>query len=131
MTFEELFIHIISKGKKDNTYKFALAKFLLDYSLNLRDIEDTKIYYREISEAFLKYYWFQECKYKIKQDFKQSSQPVVITIIQNFCGTEYIPDSYDKYFKKNKFKEDLTKLIEKKCLNDVIPRFQPWEHNNF
>ncbi|WP_417332759.1 HNH endonuclease [Halarcobacter sp.] len=131
MTFEELFIHIISKGKKDNTYKFALAKFLLDYSLNLRDIEDTKIYYREISEAFLKYYWFQECKYKIKQDFKQSSQPIVITIIQNFCGTEYIPDSYDKYFKKNKFKEDLTKLIEKKCLNDVIPRFQPWEHNNF
>lgn len=66
MNLENLFIHIISKGKKDNTYKFALAKFLLDYSLKLQDIEDTKIYYDEISEAFLKYYWFQECKYKIK-----------------------------------------------------------------
>ena len=93
MNLEELFIHIISKGKKDNTYKFALAKFLLDYSLKVQNIKDTKIYYDEISEAFLKYYWFQECKYKIKQDFKQSSQPIVITIIQNFCGTDYIPDS--------------------------------------
>lgn len=130
MNLENLFIHIISKGKKDNTYKFALAKFLLDYSLKLQNIEDTKIYYDEISEAFLKYYWFQECKYKIKQDFKQSSQPVVVTIIQSFCGTDYIPDSYDNYFKKNKFKEDLTKEIEKKCLNDVIPRFQPDEYNS-
>jgi 5-methylcytosine-specific restriction endonuclease McrA len=131
MNLEELFIHIISKGKKDNTYKFALAKFLLDYSLKLQIVEDTKIYYDEISEAFLKYYWFQECKYKIKQDFKQSSQPVVITIIQNFCGTDYIPDSYENYFKKNQFKNKLIRELEKKCLNDVIPRFQPDEHNNF
>lgn len=130
MNLTNLFIHIISKGKKDNTYKFALAKFLLDYSLKLQNIEDTKIYYDEISEAFLKYYWFQECKYKIKQDFKQSSQPVVVTIIQSFCGIDYIPDSYDNYFKKNKIKEDLIKEIEKKCLNDVIPRFQPNEYNN-
>ena len=26
------FIYIIKKGKKDNTYKFALAKFLIDYA---------------------------------------------------------------------------------------------------
>lgn len=130
MNLENLFIHIISKGKKDNTYKFALAKFLLDYSLKLQDIEGTKIYYDEISEAFLKYYWFQECKYKIKQDFKQSSQPVVVTIIQSFWGTDYIPDSYDNYFKKNKVKKALIKEIEKKCLNDVIPRFQPDEYNS-
>ena len=129
MKLEELFIHIISKGKKDNTYKFALAKFLLDYSFKIEKIEDTKIYYDEISEAFLKYYWFQECKYKIKQDFKQSSQPVVITIIQNYCGSDYIPYSYEKIFNKNQFKNDLIKEIEKKCLNDVIPRFQPDEYN--
>jgi 5-methylcytosine-specific restriction endonuclease McrA len=131
MQLEELFIHMISKGKKDNTYKFALAKFLLDYSFKIEKVEDTKIYYDEISEAFLKYYWFQECKHKIKQDFKQNSQPVVITVIQNYCGTDYIPISYENYFKKNIFKNDLTKEIEKKCLNDVIPRFQPDEHNHF
>ena len=55
--------------------------------------------YEDISEAFLKYYWVQECKYKIKQDFKQNSQPVVITIIQKYCTKDYISDSYDKYFK--------------------------------
>ena len=52
MNLENLFIHIISKGKKDNTYKFAFTKFLLDYSIKLQDIQDTKIYYEEISEAF-------------------------------------------------------------------------------
>lgn len=131
MDIENLFIHIISKGKKDNTYKFAFTKFLLDYSIKLQDIQDTKIYYDEISEAFLKYYWFQECKYKIKQDFKQSSQPIIITIIQSFCGLDYIPDSYDNYFENNTFKNSLIKEIEMKCLNDVIPRFQPDEYNLF
>ena len=34
---EKQFIKIIIKGRKDNTYKFALARFLLDYSNNLDD----------------------------------------------------------------------------------------------
>lgn len=129
--FEELFLHIISKGKKDNTYKFALAKFLLDTSLNCNEVVDTKISYVDIAEAYLKYYWFQECKYKIKQDFKQSTQPILISIIQKYCGTEYIPDSYKKYFKKNQYEKLIIKEIEKKCLSDVIPRFQPIDKNLF
>ncbi len=129
---EEAFIHIISKGKKDNTYKFALAKFLLDISKNTKDKQNITILYEDISEAFLKYYWVQECKYKLKQDFKQNSQPVVITIIQKYCGKEYISDSYDKYFKdKKSVKKEIIQEIEKKCLGDVIPRFQPKESNKF
>ncbi len=31
------FNSIITKGKKDNTYKFALARFLIDYSYVLDD----------------------------------------------------------------------------------------------
>lgn len=122
---EQLFIHIISKGSKDNTYKFALSKFLLDFSNNNTKNKEYKITYDEVAEAFLKYYWFQECKYKIKQDFKTSSQPLVISIIQKYCGKEYIPYSYEKYFKKNpSIKLSLINEIKKDCLNDVIPRFQ-------
>jgi len=129
---EQLFINIISKGKKDNTYKFALAKYLLDKSKNLKNEKDTLLSYADISEAFLKYYWVQECKYKIKQDFKQNSQPVVITIIQKYCGKDYIPTSYDKYFKnKELVKKNMIQDIEAYCLRDVIPRFQPKECNTF
>jgi len=129
---EQLFINIISKGKKDNTYKFALAKYLLDISKNIKNMQDIFIPYEDISEAFLKYYWVQECKYKIKQDFKQNSQPVIITIIQRYCGKDYIPDNYNKYFKNRKaMKKNIIQDIEANCLRDVIPRFQPKEYNKF
>ena len=118
------FLHIISKGNKDNTYKFALAKFLLDFSKTNKVSTNIEISYQTIAEAFLKYYWYQECKYKIKQDFKKQTKPVVIGIIQKYCGTDYIPLSYEKYFKKND-KSTIEKEIEKECLRDVIPRFQP------
>jgi hypothetical protein len=32
------FIYIIKKGRKDNTYKFALAKFLIDYANKVEDL---------------------------------------------------------------------------------------------
>ena len=96
----QLFISIVSKGAKSNTYKFALAKFLLDYSKSQKLKEqDYQITYNEIATKFLEYYWFQECKYKFKQDFNKEKMPVVIRIIQKYCGTEYIADSYEQYFK--------------------------------
>ena len=30
--YETTFLSILKKGSKDNTYKFALARFLLDFS---------------------------------------------------------------------------------------------------
>ena len=129
---EQLFINIISKGKKDNTYKFALAKFLLDISKKIKVEKDTEISYNKISESFLKYYWIQECKFKIKQDFKQNSQPVIISIIQKYCEEDYISDSFDKYFKnKQQTKKEMIKEIEINCLRDVIPRFQSKEYIKF
>jgi hypothetical protein len=35
--FAYYFNSILTKGKKDNTYKFALAKFLIDYAHGLDD----------------------------------------------------------------------------------------------
>lgn len=129
---EELFLNIITRGRKDNTYKFAFAKFLLDKSKSQEDIVNVKISYNEIAESFLKYYWIQECKYKLKQDFKVDKQPVIITIIQKHCELDYISTSYEKYFKdKNEKKQKIINEIEKKCLFDVIPRFQPSNNNIF
>lgn len=120
------FIEIVAKGAKSNTYKFALAKFLLDYSRSKKVISDYQITYREIAIKFLEYYWFQECKYKFKQDFNKEKMPVVIRLIQKYCGTEYIPETYEKYFKDKKdVQEKLILEIEQQCFRDVIPRFQP------
>lgn len=67
---QKLFNSIVDRGVKDNTYKFALTKFLLDYARE-NELSGTKtITYSVIAENFLEYYWFQECKYKLKQDFK-------------------------------------------------------------
>jgi len=51
---QKLFNSIVDKGVKDNTYKFALTKFLLDYASNNKVSGEQKILYREIAEKFLK-----------------------------------------------------------------------------
>ena len=71
MVNEELayyFNSTLTKGRKDNTYKFALARFLIDYAHGLDDSfirvkieKDEKeiIRYSTIAKEFLKYYWHQ------------------------------------------------------------------------
>ena len=51
--------------------------------------------------------------------------PVVIRLIQKYCGTEYIPETYEKYFQDKKdIQKKLISDIERQCFKDVIPRFQ-------
>lgn len=126
------FTHILTKDKKDNTYKFALARFLLDY-INSKK-EDRKISYQQIAEAFLKYYWNQIIVYKIKQDFKDKKQPMIVKILNEKAGDR---NEFYETFLKNKnnkaLKKELIDDIFKYCLADVIPRFQRenniYEHN--
>ena len=123
---QKLFNSIVSQSAKDNTYKFALTKFLLDYSHENQKADVYQISYDKISEKFLEYYWFQECKYKFKQDFKVERMPMVIRIIRKHCGEDYIPESYEKYFKdKLAAKSTMIQEIKRDCLQDVIPRLQP------
>ncbi len=123
---QKLFNSIVSQSVKDNTYKFALTKFLLDYSHEHEQADAYQVSYNEIAEKFLEYYWFQECKYKFKQDFKVERMPMVIRIIRRYCGEDYIPESYEKYFKDKKaLKNTMVNEIERGCLQDVIPRLQP------
>jgi len=125
------FVNILIKDKKDNTYKFALARFLLDYINKLQLIEDTIIPYEEIAENFLKYYWNQVVVYKIKQDFKETKKTKLVSIIEN--KTKNISELYEPFFKKknnDKLKDELIKEIYKYCLIDVIPRFQRGKKQN-
>lgn len=122
---KQLLLSILSKGVKDNTYKFALAKFLLDFSHHHPLEKNQVISYTKIAEKFLEYYWFQECKYKLKQDFKIERKPIILRIIHKHCGTEYIHESFEKYFETHESKNQMIDEIEKGCLQDVIPRFQP------
>lgn len=119
------FVNILIKDKKDNTYKFALARFLLDYINKIQIIEDTIITYEEIAENFLKYYWNQVVVYKIKQDFKETKKTKLVSIIED--KTNDISELYEPFFKKkdnDKLKIELINEIYKYCLVDVIPRFQ-------
>lgn len=77
------FISILTQGKKNNTYKFALARALLEYC---RDNPSCKakydIPYEYLAGKFLEYYWHQECRYRIKQDFSTEGTPKVIQAIR-------------------------------------------------
>ena len=71
------FNSIMTKGAKTNTYKFALAKFMLEYTdkftesqlLNMAENnQSATVDYSDTAMEFLKYYWHQECKYRIRQN---------------------------------------------------------------
>ena len=81
-----------SRRNKDNTYKFALARALLDYCRET-DTKITRTYeipYTYLSSKFLKYYWHQVCKFKIKQDFHTERIPNIVHAIRSVFGTKTI-----------------------------------------
>lgn len=125
------FSSILTKGRKDNTYKFALARFLIEYSYkqNESDIEAKEnnnemasIKYSLIAKSFLIYYWHQICKYKIRQNYNLDKLPLIVQIIQKIFGKEYIPDSLDSM--NTEKIEKAEKEISRQCFREVIPRFQ-------
>jgi hypothetical protein len=125
------FNSILTKGRKDNTYKFALARFLVEYSYqldehyienNIRSNKIEAISFDVIARAFLKYYWHQICKYKIRQNFNTEKLPLIVQIIHEIFGTQYIPESFDSMPKDKIINAE--RMIEKKCFQEVIPRFQ-------
>ena len=116
------FISMIKKGSKNNTYKFALARFLLDHS-NGSGAE--KVRYANIAEEFFNYYWFQECKFKLRQG-PDNQTPEIITIIRKKFRKDAYPEMEIKELRnKEPGKiENCVTQITKKCFDDVIPRFQ-------
>ena len=126
--FRDTFIGILSRGSKNNTYKFALARFLLEYSIihdeySIRH-EKQQVGYSDIAECFFKYYWLQECKSKLQHGPKNQT-PRVITAIQAEFKKKAYPQSFKKIQKEESDKvARCVKKIARTCRRDVIYRFQ-------
>jgi hypothetical protein len=120
--FEQVFMNIIDLSSKDNTYKFALARFLLEYSNNHTQ---THVEFSTIAEYFLKYYWLQECKSKLKQAPQVEKKPEIIKIIQREFDKPYYHHTFEEIKKDEP--EKIQKCIEKitkNCFHNVTWRFQ-------
>ena len=135
--FKRLFISIIdqTQSSKDSSYKFAFARFLVDYSV---ESSENNVSFSTIAEYFLRYYWSQECNSKIKQSsykemkiggkskVKQFLVSKIITKSENFGNTVYTK-SYDEIKNQSKFAPQIKNCIseiEKYCFNDVTYAFQ-------
>ena len=107
---------------KNNTYKFALARFLLEYSC---EHTDPSVRFSEIAKYFLKCYWVQECKFKLRQG-PVNQTPEIISIIRSEFDKSYYPQTFDKIRKNepDKVRRCINKITTR-CFDDVIPRFQP------
>ena len=124
------FITILSKQtSKSNTYKFALARFLLDHS-HKRDSSST-VSFQDIAKKFLKYYWHQECKYRIRQNYDPKKIPSVVQVIRDVFKEEmvdgYIPDYFEKMPQekiKNAEEEIRKRVFGSGKKSQVVPRFQ-------
>lgn len=122
---KRVFSAIITQGDKDNTYKFALAKIILDYC---QTNNSYNISYDHLAEKFLEHYWYQEYKFKMKQDFKTVKKPLVIKAIRKVFGENppadfRLLDENDVQAAKKCILKDVFGHARKKS-SMVVPRFQ-------
>ena len=120
--FLHTFMRILETDQsKNNTYKLALARFLLEYS---HAGGNQSVKYASIAPYFLRYYWSQECKSKLRQGPPHQT-PKVISIIRDEFEKSNYPDSFDDI--RRKFPDRIARCeeeITKHCFRDVIHRFQ-------
>ena len=94
--FQKATMSILESGSKNNTYKFAFMRFLLDYC---SENTETHVEFSTIAQYYFKYYWIQECKSKLKQSLDVGKQPRIIKIIRKeFDELEY-PQTFEKISK--------------------------------
>lgn len=119
-----VFLNIISLGSKDNTYKFAMARFLIDYSRE-HDIDETHVDFATIAKYFVGYYWPQICKLKMKHAPQIKKKPQIVKIIEKEFPKPYYPQTYKEITKKEQAKiQRCIDRIVKKCFHNVTWRFQ-------
>ncbi len=121
--FEQIFMHILDQGSKDNTYKFAFARFLLEYS---QYQSKTHVDFSTIAEYYLKYYWPQICNSKLRQSAKDHiKKPEIIKILEKEFDKPYYHQTFKKILEDEPEKiVKCKKNIEKKCFKDVTYAFQ-------
>ena len=130
VNLNSLFLSIIDRGSKDNTYKFALARALLDYCRDHADASDNalEIPYEYFADKFMRYYFYQEYKFKIRQNFRPDVPPRAIRILRDVFGPN-APGDFDmlERDKVEVARQRFLKVIfghARRKTSLVIPRFQ-------
>lgn len=124
------FLSILDHGSKDNTYKFALARALLDHCRDHADASDNplEVSYEYFADKFMRYYFHQEYKFRIRQNFHPETPPRAISILHASFG-ETAPGDFD-LLDKRKVDEARDRFLAgifghaRRKTSLVIPRFQ-------
>lgn len=79
-----VFTGIIESGRKDNTYKFALARALLEYSHANRESGGSRLVvpYRYLALRFAEYYWRLDCVFNLRQALNKSRTPAAVSAVR-------------------------------------------------
>ena len=134
------FLSILSRGSKANTYKFALARAILEYchgdprgAGREGEEEDRqsvlRIPYEYLADKFLRYYWHQEYVLHMRQNYDEKHVPHAITKLKDVFEKKNMPVDYSLL--KESDKDRARKLILKNVFGHarsktsiVVPRFQ-------
>lgn len=129
ISLKETFISILRHGGKANTYKFALARALVEYCRDTPPGTTSRdIPYSYFADKFLEYYWHQQYKYHIKQDFMTHSSPKVIQAIDrvfknsSHTSFEQVTDAEKLEGRKMILRDVFGHARSKTSL--VVPKFQ-------
>ena len=90
--------------------------------------EACRVPYEYLAGKFLEYYWHQECKFRIKQDFKTKSTPKVVQAIRS-TFTGYVPGGFGDVDgdRKDRARRDILNTVfgsAKAKTSLVVPKFQ-------
>lgn len=86
----DMFMWILGHGSKDNTYKFAMARALIEACAEMDPGErgPLVVEYRELAGRFLRYYWRQVCIFRIRQHHHPKREAKVVRAILDVWGSE-------------------------------------------
>ena len=135
--FLYIFKKIIRECNYDNTYKMAMAKSLLEISLNKnfdKDDECINISLKEIANKYLKYYWNQTIFFDLVQGSNLKKSPIILQYTKELISKYYLSIGSNKpirFERVEKYLEDnlscdleicISKIASGLC-NDVAWRF--------
>lgn len=129
-----VFTGIIRSGRKDNTYKFALARALIEYCNTNREHGDSRLVvpYRYLADRFAEYYWRLDRQFGLKQTRKVKRLPATVTAVRlvppgragaSICRPYYDLDRADRANVEGQILRNVFGHARNKT-SMVVPRFQ-------